>query len=338
MSCVVLVTGGAGDVGPHACKALAQAGYTPVTYDSLVLGHEWAVRWGPLEVGDVRDEVRLGEVMRRYRPEAVLHFAASAMLGEFVIHPAEYYANNVGGSLALLNAMRRENVGRIVFSSTCAVYGAPELSPIAEDTVPRPINPYGASKQMVERMLADFREAYGIRSIALRYFNAAGGDPDLEIGEDHDPETHLIPIVLDVAAGLRPFVTVYGTDHPTPDGTCVRDYTHVSDLASAHVLALGKLAGDPFRPAVNLGNGTGVSVAEVVAAARAVTGRAIATIAGPRRAGDSADAGCQCTRCGDRTRLAACVSDDEAMIRTAWAWHQASDRSGSVRGRRAAAV
>ncbi|MCC6736292.1 MAG: UDP-glucose 4-epimerase GalE [Bauldia sp.] len=337
MSRVVLVTGGAGYVGSNACKALADAGYLPVTYDSLAMGHEWAVRWGPLERGDIRDEARLGDVMRRHRPEAVLHFAASAYVGESVVHPAEYYSNNIAGSLNLLNMMRREHVDRIVFSSTCAVYGAPEAMPISEGTPTDPINPYGATKRMVERMLADFGHAYGIRSMSLRYFNAAGADPSLEVGEDHDPETHLIPIVLDVAAGTRPFVTVYGTDHPTPDGTCVRDYTHVSDLASAHVLALERLSESGARPAINLGTGNGVSVAEVIESARAVTGRPIATVAGPRRPGDPptlvADARLAARELGWRPAHPSI----EAIISTAWAWHQARS-VGTAQRRRAAAV
>ncbi|MCW5713929.1 MAG: UDP-glucose 4-epimerase GalE [Bauldia sp.] len=322
MSRVVLVTGGAGYVGSHACKALARAGYRPVTYDSLATGHDWAVRWGPLEVGDIRDETRLVDVMRRYRPEAVLHFAASAYVGESVTHPAEYYSNNVVGSLTLLNAMRRSDIGRLVFSSTCAVYGVPKAMPIAEDAPTDPINPYGATKQAVERMLADFSEAYGLRSIALRYFNAAGADPELETGEDHDPETHLIPIVLEAAAGIRPFVTIHGTDHPTPDGTCVRDYTHVSDLATAHVLALARLGEGGGAPAINLGNGIGVSVAEVVEAARTVTGRPIAVVAGPRRAGDPptlvADPHLARSELGWRAGMPSI----DAIIRTAWEWHQ----------------
>lgn len=337
MSRVVLVTGGAGYVGSHACKALARAGYTPVTYDSLVMGHEWAVRWGPLEVGDIRDEARLVEVMRRLRPEAVLHFAASAYVGESVTHPAEYYSNNVAGSLALLNAMRRSGTGRLVFSSTCAVYGVPASMPIAEDAATDPINPYGATKRTVERMLADFGHAYGIRSIALRYFNAAGADPDLETGEQHDPETHLIPIVLDVAAGVRPFVTIHGSDHPTPDGTCVRDYTHVTDLASAHVLALARLGEEGSRPAINLGTGIGVSVAQVIEAARAVTGRPIATVAGPRRAGDPPTLVADPRLAGSELGWRAEIPSIEAIIGTAWAWHQA-ERVDAPRARRVAAL
>ena len=284
----VLVTGGAGYVGSHACKALAASGYLPVTYDNLVHGHDWAVKWGPLETGDVLDAGRLQQVIRQYRPEAVLHFAAFAYVGESVLDPAKYYRNNVLGTLSLLDAMRAEQVSEIVFSSTCATYGVPERIPIPEDSPQHPINPYGASKLMVERILADYGAGYGLKSVSLRYFNAAGADPDGEIGEDHSPETHLIPLVLDAASGARPHITVFGEDYDTPDGTCIRDYVHVSDIAEAHVLALKKLREGNASPAYNLGTGTGVSVAEIIAAARTVTGREIPVIHGARRAGDPA--------------------------------------------------
>jgi UDP-arabinose 4-epimerase len=284
----VLVTGGAGYVGSHACKALARAGYLPITYDSLIHGHDWAVKWGPLELGDVLDGDRLREVIRKHRPEAVMHFAAFAYVGESVAEPAKYYRNNVLGTLSLLDAMRAENVGEIVFSSTCATYGVPEKIPISEDSPQSPINPYGASKLMVERILADYGAAYGLKSVSLRYFNAAGADPQGEIGEDHEPETHLIPLVLDAASGARPDVTIFGEDYETPDGTCLRDYVHVTDIADAHVLALKKLRTDSLRLAYNLGTGKGVSVAEIIAKAKAVTGRDIRVVHGSRRTGDPA--------------------------------------------------
>ncbi|MGI9421834.1 MAG: UDP-glucose 4-epimerase GalE, partial [Hyphomicrobiaceae bacterium] len=234
----VLVTGGAGYIGSHACKAFFQAGYTPVTFDNVVNGHEWAVRWGPLEQGDILDRARLDEVLTHYQPFAIIHFAALAHVGESVSDPGKFYRNNVVGSLTLIEAARDHNVQNIVFSSTCATYGIPDHLPISEDAPLQPISPYGASKLMVERMLADFSAAHGINYIALRYFNAAGADPDNAIGEDHDPETHLIPLVLDAASSRRPHVTIFGTDYETHDGTCVRDYVHVSDLADAHALAL----------------------------------------------------------------------------------------------------
>ena len=235
---VVLVTGGAGYVGSHACKALAAAGYTPVTYDSLERGHDWAVKWGPLEAGDISDRARLAEVIANHRPTAVMHFAAYADVGESVAEPDKYYRNNVAGTLALLETMRDHDVALIVFSSSCAIYGAPESIPIREDHAHDPINPYGAGKLMVERMLADFGAADDSRAVSLRYFNAAGADPDGEIGEAHDPERHLIPLVLQIALGQRESIKVFGDDYPTPDGTCVRDYIHVEDLAAVHRLAI----------------------------------------------------------------------------------------------------
>ncbi len=288
MSETVLVTGGAGYIGSHTCKALARAGFTPVTYDNLVSGHRWAVRWGPLETGDILDSLRLSAVMKAYRPVAVIHFAAFAYVGESITEPAKYYRNNVAGSQVLLDVMRAHDVNQIVFSSSCATYGIPDRLPITEDTPQSPINPYGATKLMVERMLADYGAAYGLRSVALRYFNAAGADPDGDTGEDHDPETHLLPLVLETAAGLRPDFTIFGDDYATPDGTCIRDYVHVSDLAQAHVLALQLLGrgGDSAR--FNLGNGAGYSVAQIIETARRITGREIKVKHGPRRPGDPA--------------------------------------------------
>jgi len=284
----VLVTGGAGYIGSHACKALALAGYQPVVYDNLVHGHRWAVRWGALEVGELTDGARLDAVIAAHRPMAVLHFAAYTAAGESVTEPGKYYANNVYGVLALLGAMRRAGLDRIVFSSTAAVYGTPRSVPIDERHPQAPINPYGASKMMAERLLADFAGAHGIRSVALRYFNAAGADPEGEIGEAHEPETHLIPIVLEAAAGLRREVAVFGDDYDTRDGTCIRDYIHVADLADAHVLALRWLADRAGAHAFNLGNGEGFTVREVIEAARRVTGRDIAMRVKGARAGDPA--------------------------------------------------
>lgn len=282
----VLVTGGAGYVGSHACKALARAGYRPVVYDDLSMGHRWAVKWGPIEPGNLNDPRRLDEVFGKYRPVAVMHFAALAYVGESVSEPAKYYRNNVAGSIELLDAMRKYEVAKIVFSSTCSTYGIPDVVPIPDNHVQVPINPYGETKLAVERMLRHYDRAYGIRYASLRYFNAAGADPDCELGEEHDPETHLIPLVLQVAAGKRPCVTIYGTDYPTEDGTCVRDYVHVADLAEAHVLALGHLRKGRLSVELNLGTGKGASVIQVIATAKRVTGRDVpAQIAG-RRPGD----------------------------------------------------
>lgn len=318
----VLVTGGAGYIGSHACKSLAKAGYLPVTYDSLVYGHEWAVKWGPFERGDVLDRARVDQAISQHRPQAVMHFAALAYVGESVKDPGKYYRNNVVGSLTLLEAARDHGIGQYVFSSTCATYGIPDKQPICEESQQRPISPYGASKLAVERMLSDFGTAHGIRSIALRYFNAAGADPDCEIGEDHDPETHLIPLVLDAALGRRPNVTIFGTDYDTPDGTCLRDYIHVTDLANAHVKALQALDGGAPSDVFNLGNGQGFSVRAVVDAVERVTGLQVPLKLGDRRAGDPAVLISNAAKARDALGWQPRLADLDEIIRTAWAWHQ----------------
>ena len=326
----ILITGGAGYIGSHACKALAQAGCMPIAYDNLVYGHRWATRWGPLEVGDILDRPRLDAVIARYKPQAVMHFAAFAYVGESVEDPGKYYRNNVAGTLILLEAMRDHGINKLIFSSTCATYGVPEHVPITEDHPQQPINPYGASKLMIERMLGDFDVAHELRSISLRYFNAAGADPDGEIGEAHDPETHLIPLVLDAAAGHRSAITVYGNDYDTADGTCIRDYIHVTDLAKAHVLALQALDRGAPSTVYNLGNGQGFSVQEVIDRAREVTGRAIPVNMGPRRPGDPP------RLVGDATRIRRdldwrpAYADLDAILETAWYWNE----SGDVRKKR----
>ncbi len=317
----ILVTGGAGYVGSHACKALAAAGYTPVAYDNLGRGHRELVRWGPLEVGDLADAARLDEVFARHRPAAVMHFAAFAYVGESVQDPALYYRNNVGGTLELLAAMRRAGVDQLVFSSTCSTYGVPERMPIAEDTPQRPINPYGATKLAIERMLADYDAAYGLRSASLRYFNAAGGDPDGETGERHDPETHVIPRVLMAAAGEHPHFAVFGTDYPTPDGTCLRDYVHVSDLALGHVQALDYLKRGGATTAVNLGTGRAFSVRQVIAAAERVTGRRIPVREAPRRPGDPPELVADPARARALFGFAPRFTELEPIVATAWRWH-----------------
>jgi len=318
----VLVTGGAGYIGSHTCKALAATGITPVVYDNLSYGHKYAVQWGPFEQGDIQDRARLDQVIARHRPQAVIHFAAFTYVGESVTDPGKYYRNNVAGSLSLLEAMRDHGLNRIVFSSTCATYGIPETVPIAEDLPQNPINAYGQSKLMVEKMLADFERAHDMRWVALRYFNAAGADPDCQIGEDHDPETHLIPLVLDAASGRRPAITVFGDDYDTPDGTCIRDYIHVSDLADAHVKALEALGQGMDSGAFNLGNGHGYSVSELIAAAVRVTGQTIPVEIGQRRAGDPA----RLISTADKARVALGwqpqIPEIEDILRTAWAWHQ----------------
>jgi len=317
---VVLVTGGAGYIGSHACKALAHAGYRPVVYDNLSRGHRGAVKWGDLEVGDLLDGVRLRQVMDKHRPEAVLHFAALAYVGESVAAPGMYWRNNVAGSLELLEAMRDRGVRDIVFSSTCATYGNPERNPIAEGHPQRPVNPYGMTKLAVERMLDGFRQAHGIESVALRYFNAAGCDPDGEIGEDHDPEPHLVPRVLLAALGKVDALDVYGDDWETRDGTCIRDYIHVSDLADAHVLALKKLEDRTAPAACNLGNGRGFSVREVIAAAARVTGRDVPHRFAPRRPGDPAELVGSAELARTSLGWSARRPELDAMVDSAWSW------------------
>jgi UDP-arabinose 4-epimerase len=320
MSQSILVTGGAGYVGSHACKALASAGYRPVVYDNLSRGHREAVRWGPLVEGDLHDRPRLAAALRSHRIAAVMHFAAFAYVGESVTDPEKYYANNVGGTLALLGAMREAGVGRIVFSSTCAVYGVPETLPIRETTAKAPLNPYGDTKLAIERVLHWYAGAYGMRYMALRYFNAAGADPDGEIGEDHAPETHLIPLVLRAALGRAGPIEIYGTDYPTPDGTAIRDYIHVGDLAEAHLRALGDLAAGGDSAALNLGTGSGSSVREVIAAVERIGGRKVPHREVARRPGDPpelvADPALALARLGWQPRH----SDLETIISTALAW------------------
>lgn len=282
----ILVTGGAGYIGSHACKALAQVGYTPVSFDNLVYGHPEAVKWGPLIVGDIADRTALDAVFAEHKPVAVMHFAAYAYVGESVTNPAKYYLNNVGGALSLLEAMRAAECRVIVFSSTCATYGEPKTMPIREDHLQLPVNPYGRTKLMIEQAMTDYGRAYGLRSAALRYFNACGADPDGEIGERHDPETHLIPRALMAAAGQIERLDLFGEDYDTPDGTCVRDYVHVTDLARAHVLAIKHLldGGESLR--LNLGTGRGTSVRKIIKAVEQVSGRAVPVKVSPRREGD----------------------------------------------------
>ena len=318
----VLVTGGAGYIGSHAARHLAMAGHDVWVYDNLSLGHRAAVASGRLIEGDLMDRPRLTAALAEKRIEAVMHFAAFASVNESVVDPAKYYQNNIVASLNLLEAMRAAGVNRIVFSSTTATYGVPQRVPITEAEPQRPINPYGFSKLVVEQALADYAAAYGWGYAALRYFNACGASPAGDLGEDHKPETHLIPIVLEVAAGKRPHITIFGEDYPTPDGTCVRDYIHVDDLGVAHLLALEKLEpGQGLR--LNLGTGRGHSVREVIEACRRVTGRAIPTQSGPRRAGDPPELVAD-SRLAQRTLgWQPQYMDLESIVRTAWQWHSA---------------
>ena len=322
MTSKILVTGGAGFVGSHACKALSRHGFTPIVFDNLSHGHEDSVRWGPLERGDILDRARLDEVIAAHQPAAIMHFAAFIAVGESVADPGKYYRNNVGGSLNLMEAARDAKIGALVFSSTAAVYGIPDTVPIPESAAKQPINPYGESKWMVECMLRDFGAAHGLKSTALRYFNAAGADPDGETGERHDPETHLIPLTLDAAAGTGKPLTVFGEDYHTADGTCIRDYIHVADLAEAHVAALQALLGGAESSAYNLGTGTGFTVRQVIEAVEMVTGRSVPHSFGPRRAGDPAALVADPTAANRDLSWRPGMSDLQSIVASAWAWHQ----------------
>jgi len=321
MADAILVTGGAGYIGSHACKALRSNGFLPVTYDNLARGNAWAVKWGPLEKGDIADVARLVAVMERHRPVAIMHFAAFCYVGESVADPLLYYRNNVAGSLGLLDAAHRCGVRKLVLSSSCATYGVPERVPIGEDHPQDPSSPYGATKLVVERLLRDAGPAHGLASASLRYFNAAGADPDGEIGEAHEPETHLIPLAIAAALGTGVPLTVFGTDYPTSDGTAVRDYVHVADLASAHVLALRRLLEGGESCALNLGTGKGHSVLETIAAVERIGGRPVPTVLGARRPGDPpslvADASAARAALGWQPRHA----DLDSIVRSAWRWH-----------------
>ncbi len=318
----ILVTGGAGYVGSHTALALVRAGHQVWVYDNLAQGHRAAVAHGRLIEGPLQDAARLQTALSENRIDAVMHFAALSLVGESVVDPARYYHNNIVGTLTLLDAMRAARVSRIVFSSTTATYGVPERIPILESAPQRPINPYGFTKLVIERALADYTSAYAFSFAALRYFNAAGASREGNLGEDHDPETHLIPLVLQVALGQREQITVFGNDYPTLDGTCIRDYVHVDDLADAHLRALQRL--QPGKGlCLNLGTGHGQSVQQVIDACRRVTGHAIPQTVGPRRPGDApelvADATAAKTILGWQPRY----TDLDALIETAWKWHRA---------------
>lgn len=318
----ILVCGGAGYIGSHINKALHQEGYETVVFDSLIYGHREAVKWGTFVKGDLANPDDLEAVFRNHDIDAVFHFAAFTYVGESVEDPEKYYYNNVGNTLNLLKVMRKYGCNKIVFSSTCATYGEPEKLPLTEDMPQHPINPYGATKLMVERIFKDYHAAYGLEFVVLRYFNAAGAGPDGEIGESHNPETHLIPLVLDAASGKRADIKVFGTDYDTPDGSCIRDYVHVTDLASAHLLALHHLEAERGSDFFNLGNARGTSVLEVVEAARRVTGRDFKVTLTERRPGDppklvgSSEKAMRVL--GWRPRFA----DIDTIVAHAWNWHQ----------------
>ncbi|MDG4898757.1 UDP-glucose 4-epimerase GalE [Mesorhizobium sp. WSM4976] len=313
----VLVVGGAGFIGSHTSKLLSKQGYEPVVYDNLTTGHRAAVRWGPLVKGDILDTAHLVAAIEEHRPSAVIHFAASAYVGESVENPAKYYRNNVAGTQSLLEACRLTGTRDVVFSSSCATYGVPRNLPIQEREIQQPINPYGRTKLIAEHMLADYSAAYGLRFVALRYFNACGADLDGELKEDHDPETHLIPRAMMAAAGTIDFLEVYGNDYDTPDGTCMRDYIHVVDLARAHVLAVERLSNDGANLAVNLGTGRGTSIREILDAIARITGRNVPIEMRARRAGDPPALYADPSFAAEKLGFLAAYSDLDTIIRSA---------------------
>jgi len=324
---LILVTGGAGYIGSHAVKALKAAGYQPVIFDNLSTGHRSFIKSTPFVEGDIRSRSDLDLAFAGYNIDGVLHFAGKALAPESHRSPELYYNVNVTGGLTLLDAMRAHKVKHLIFSSTCATYGIPDSTPIREDSRQSPINAYGESKLAFERALQWFHESNGIEYLSLRYFNAAGADPDGEFGEDHDPETHLIPLVLDAAAGKRPFVEIFGTDYPTADGTCLRDYIHVTDLATAHVAGLKALISSRLESgALNLGTAKGYSVRQVIDAARQVTGREIPVREAGRRPGDPAVLVAAVDRAREVLGWEAVSSDLHQIVRTAWVWHPSRGR------------
>jgi UDP-glucose-4-epimerase GalE len=314
------VTGGAGYIGSHACKALRAAGYNVVVFDNFVAGHPEAVQFGDVVEGDIANVAALQSAIHRHQVSAVMHFAAFLDVSESVREPARYYRNNVYGTLCVLQAMAAESIEHFVFSSTCATYGEPLETPISETHPQRPINAYGESKLAIERALPHFERAYGTRSVALRYFNASGADPDGQIGEDHSPEIHLIPRAIDAATGGAPLM-VFGDDYPTPDGTCLRDFIHVSDLADAHVKALQYLRDGGASDAYNLGTGRPYSVREVIASVERVTGRTVAWKMAPRRPGDPAKLFATAQKAQAALGWTPRFTDLDAIVRTAWLWH-----------------
>ena len=317
----VLVTGGAGYIGSHACKALSRAGFRVVAFDNLVAGHREAVRFGPLVEGDITDVAAVRAALKNHRLTAVMHFAAFLDVSASVRDPVSFYRNNVGGALAVLEAMAAESVGHFVFSSTCATYGEPQEAPIAETHPQAPINSYGQSKLAVEQALPHFERAYGIRWTALRYFNAAGADPDGEIGEAHAPEIHVIPRAIDSAVNGAAF-SIFGDDYPTPDGTCLRDYIHVTDLAAAHVKALEALMQGASSGVYNLGTGHPHSVRDVIRTVEAVVGRKVPATLAPRRPGDPAILYASAQKARDQLLWTPQFPELEAIVRTAWEWHR----------------
>ncbi len=322
---VILVTGGAGYVGSHTCKRLHEAGHKIVVVDDLSRGHEWALQWGEFCQGSLHDRNFMFDVFGKFDPQCVIHFAASIEVGESVKDPLAFYWNNVAGSINLLDAMRKHNVPRLVFSSTAAVYGIPKAMPICETAEVRPINPYGFTKSAVEQMLSDSCRAYGLTGVALRYFNACGADAGGQIGEAHEPETHVIPLVIEAARGVRDNFTIFGNDYDTPDGTCIRDYVHVSDLAEAHLKAVTADIPAGRIEAINLGAGDGFSVKEIIAAVSRCANVTIPTLIGERRTGDPAALVADITKAASVLGWHPKHSSIDNIVSTAWAWHSRND-------------
>jgi UDP-glucose-4-epimerase GalE len=317
----ILVTGGAGYIGSHTSKALSKAGYQPIVYDNLSKGHRWAVQWGPLVEGDLTNRPLLRETIQSHNVQAVLHFASHIEVGESMTNPFKYLHDNVSASLNLLEAMQESGVRHIVFSSTAAIYGDPVEVPITESHPQSPVNPYGEAKRFVERSLHWYAQAHNFKWTALRYFNASGADPDGEIGEQHDPESHLIPRIIYAAQGKQKSIGIFGTDYPTPDGTAVRDYIHVSDLATAHLKAIERLASGAESIALNLGTGQGHSVREVIASVERVSGRKVPTVESPRRQGDPPVLVADATRAQQVLAWTPQHGAIDDIVSTAWNWH-----------------
>ncbi|SLN33043.1 UDP-glucose 4-epimerase GalE [Roseisalinus antarcticus] len=318
----ILVTGGAGYIGSHACKALAQAGFTPITFDNLETGWRDSVKFGPFEQGDLLDRARLDEVFAKWQPVAVMHFAALSLVGESMSNPGKYWRGNVGATLNLVEAAVAAGCLDFVFSSTCATYGDQDGVVLDEDTPQAPLNSYGATKRAIEDMLENFGASHGLRAVIFRYFNVAGADPDGEIGEFHQPETHLIPLMLDAIDGKRDALTIYGTDYDTPDGTCIRDYVHVMDLVDAHVLGVKWLQDGKESRVFCLGTGSGFSVREVIRQSGKVTNREVPVVEGPRRAGDAVKLVSGSGRAEAELGWTPHRSTMETMVADAWRWHQ----------------
>ncbi|HEX2583082.1 MAG TPA: UDP-glucose 4-epimerase GalE [Chlamydiales bacterium] len=322
MAETILVTGGAGYIGSHTCKALAKAGFTPVVYDNLSTGHAYAIKWGPFVQGDIGDPVRLSEAITSFKPKAVLHFAGSALVVESVQQPAKYYRNNLSTTLTLLETMREHHVQNLLFSSSCATYGHPQFTPITEEHPQFPVSPYGRTKWMAEQMMIDFGNAYGLKSIFLRYFNAAGADLETQIGENHTPETHLIPSIIQTALGIKEEIVVYGTDFSTPDGSAIRDYIHVQDLADAHVLALQYLLEKQTTTAINLGTGKGSSVLEIINAIQTFCSKAISVRLENRRPAEPSTLTADNQKAKQLLGWQPNHSTLPILIESAWKWHQ----------------